>query len=156
MLWPPTARTRAPRVRHDLQTCCGAADPAHAGGTGPCRRSALLPEVAVSNLRWRRRPVDGQPGSGVADAWPATTATATTGVGTVNRIAAALACGAVLFASAANADPDTDVLICSLLLLGQTPGQIAETLHQAAPTFTRQQAINRVWTTLPTCSNTLH
>ena len=34
--------------------------------------------------------------------------------------------------------------ICQLLLLGQRPGQIAETLHESAPTFTRQQAINRL------------
>jgi hypothetical protein len=38
-----------------------------------------------------------------------------------------------------------------MLLLGETPGQIAETLHDGAPSITRQQAINRVWSVLPTC-----
>ena len=73
----------------------------------------------------------------------------------VNRIAAALACGAVLFAPLAHADPtDTDTtLICALLELGRTPGDVAEILHESAPTFTRQRAFALVWETLPTCPN---
>lgn len=77
----------------------------------------------------------------------------------INKIATAAAvffCGTALFTPTAIADPlggDTDVLICNELLLGARPGQIAEQLHESAPTFTRQMAINRVWTVLPTCPN---
>jgi hypothetical protein len=60
----------------------------------------------------------------------------------------------VLGAGVAHADDDDlNRTICQQLSLGQSPGQVADEIHQGDATITRQRATQRVWESLGGCPN---
>lgn len=106
----------------------------------------------------RRRPDRPKAGPGTRIA-PVAATLGTPGSGSPSRtpVLAAMAVSTALFAPAALADNSDDTLICQLLLLGQRPGQIAETLHDGhrrSPDSKRSTGCGRYYPTAPTTSPT--
>lgn len=73
----------------------------------------------------------------------------------IRRIAAALAFAAVFFAAAGNAGADEDrggddtaTAICIADDLGQTPGQIADSIHRGDPRINVPGALQKTYWTL--------